>query len=589
MHATRALVAANFAPTASRRRRSRAATALSLAQLYSLPQRTQITRHDCVEGWSAIGKWSGVPLLRCWTSWDRGPMPATLSFAAWTTTAPAIFTTRASICTKRVIRKRCSHCGSTTRRSTPIMARPLRLRIPTQLGYKSAKWIARIELVGGFATINGGKGGYWEDQGYDTADLDDAGAGRHVPRNLRDAKTVFFNSLRRNRVVLYRRRSAQTPSYGFLPAPPGTVVHAQIVAFNGSSSDSWEAVEVEVHRFGQRANLLSVVSLDLPVAPWRVPSSLRVAGQRRAALARNAGQWREDVVSGSRGMKIVGAAPLMQKRVQLLVVQSHELAADWCGAVQPEAKNQKPAAVTIFGTKPGTPWVRSQPLKICDLYREDSRRRCFAAVNRAVLRGECPALLPNQVARNRGAALRRRQMGLIAELLQSQMTRGPARLRLLLLACFTLAASPSPQSPPASPGPLKAASCRIGETRAAAICGTLTVFENRATRTGRTIGIHFIVIKAAHSTQRAIAFNPGGPGVSATAMASDFADTTTGAFATLHQEYDLLLVDNRGTGESAPTELRFCAGRPPGCLFQPVVGGCARAFVSRPSSQRRQI
>ena len=27
-----------------------------------MPSRTQITRHDCVEGWSAIGKWTGVPL-----------------------------------------------------------------------------------------------------------------------------------------------------------------------------------------------------------------------------------------------------------------------------------------------------------------------------------------------------------------------------------------------------------------------------------------------------------------------------------------------------------------------------------------------
>ena len=35
---------------------------LSLAQLRAMPARTQITRHDCVEGWSAIGKWTGVPL-----------------------------------------------------------------------------------------------------------------------------------------------------------------------------------------------------------------------------------------------------------------------------------------------------------------------------------------------------------------------------------------------------------------------------------------------------------------------------------------------------------------------------------------------
>jgi DMSO/TMAO reductase YedYZ molybdopterin-dependent catalytic subunit len=44
---------------------------------------------------------------------------------------------------------------------------PLRLRVERQLGYKQAKYIARIELVDSFAHIAGGKGGYWEDYGYE--------------------------------------------------------------------------------------------------------------------------------------------------------------------------------------------------------------------------------------------------------------------------------------------------------------------------------------------------------------------------------------------------------------------------------------
>jgi DMSO/TMAO reductase YedYZ molybdopterin-dependent catalytic subunit len=44
---------------------------------------------------------------------------------------------------------------------------PVRLRVPTQLGYKSAKWVGRIEVVGTFAKLYGGYGGYWEDQGYE--------------------------------------------------------------------------------------------------------------------------------------------------------------------------------------------------------------------------------------------------------------------------------------------------------------------------------------------------------------------------------------------------------------------------------------
>jgi DMSO/TMAO reductase YedYZ molybdopterin-dependent catalytic subunit len=44
---------------------------------------------------------------------------------------------------------------------------PLRVRIERQLGYKMAKYIMRIELVESFARIGGGKGGYWEDEGYE--------------------------------------------------------------------------------------------------------------------------------------------------------------------------------------------------------------------------------------------------------------------------------------------------------------------------------------------------------------------------------------------------------------------------------------
>ena len=141
--------------------------ALSLAALNRLPQRTQITRHDCVEGWSAIGKWSGVPLsalldavgprpdaryvvFRCMDNDGSGNLyyeSLDLHQARHPQTLLALRLNGAPL--------------------DPDHGAPLRLKIPTQLGYKSAKWIARIELVGGFATINGGKGGYWEDQGYE--------------------------------------------------------------------------------------------------------------------------------------------------------------------------------------------------------------------------------------------------------------------------------------------------------------------------------------------------------------------------------------------------------------------------------------
>jgi pimeloyl-ACP methyl ester carboxylesterase len=149
------------------------------------------------------------------------------------------------------------------------------------------------------------------------------------------------------------------------------------------------------------------------------------------------------------------------------------------------------------------------------------------------------------------------------------MTRGAASLGLLLLTWFAVSgSSPLPSGPPSSPAALKTSPCRIGQTGAAAICGTLTVFENRAAGTGRTIGIHFVVIEAKHRDHRAIAFNPGGPGASATVMAADFADATGGVFAALRDHYDILLVDNRGTGESAPQNCNFAPADRPELYFR---------------------
>ena len=141
--------------------------AFSLTQLQRMPQQTQITRHDCVEGWSAIGKWSGAPLgalldmvglrndaryvvFRCMDNDGSGNLyyeSLDLHQARHPQALLALRLNDAPL--------------------DPEHGAPVRLRVPTQLGYKSAKWIARIEVVGSFATIAGGHGGYWEDQGYD--------------------------------------------------------------------------------------------------------------------------------------------------------------------------------------------------------------------------------------------------------------------------------------------------------------------------------------------------------------------------------------------------------------------------------------
>lgn len=142
-------------------------SAFSLDRLRKMRQQTNITRHDCVEGWSAIGEFTGVRLA------DVLDIVSPRSDAKY-----VIF-----------------HCLDTSTEGLPYYesldvhearhpqtllaldlnqrpldadhGAPVRLRVPTQLGYKSAKWVYRIELAGSYRNLYSGRGGYWEDQGYE--------------------------------------------------------------------------------------------------------------------------------------------------------------------------------------------------------------------------------------------------------------------------------------------------------------------------------------------------------------------------------------------------------------------------------------
>jgi pimeloyl-ACP methyl ester carboxylesterase len=116
---------------------------------------------------------------------------------------------------------------------------------------------------------------------------------------------------------------------------------------------------------------------------------------------------------------------------------------------------------------------------------------------------------------------------------------------------------------------LQAHACAIGKARLPSICGTYGVYEDRRARTGRLIELKFIVIKARHRSNRAIAWNPGGPGASATAEAVDIADGKLSRELTvLRDRYDILLVDNRGTGGSAPQQCDFAPVDRPDLYFR---------------------
>jgi DMSO/TMAO reductase YedYZ molybdopterin-dependent catalytic subunit len=131
-----------------------AAKRWSLAELRKMPQAVQVTRHVCVEGWSAIGKWGGVPFAE-------------------------VLRRSGADLTARYVDFRCADDYHTSIDmatalhpqtilaldwdGTPLPAKygfPVKLRMPTKLGYKNPKHIHTIVVTDVYP------GGYWEDQGY---------------------------------------------------------------------------------------------------------------------------------------------------------------------------------------------------------------------------------------------------------------------------------------------------------------------------------------------------------------------------------------------------------------------------------------
>ena len=141
----------------------------SLAQLRQMPGRTQITRHDCVEGWSAIGKWTGVPLHEVLAAVRPTPQARYAVFhCADPMEADGTSKYYESIDMEDAYHPQTILAYELNGARLPIAnGAPIRVRVERQLGYKMAKFIMRIELVESFAAIGEGKGGYWEDQGYE--------------------------------------------------------------------------------------------------------------------------------------------------------------------------------------------------------------------------------------------------------------------------------------------------------------------------------------------------------------------------------------------------------------------------------------
>jgi DMSO/TMAO reductase YedYZ molybdopterin-dependent catalytic subunit len=149
---------------------------LSVSEIRRLPRRTQITKHDCVEGWTAIGMWTGVQLglLLKAAAIKPGARYAVLHCADNLTGEPAKGGEQSpgqyyeSIDLRDAFHPQTLIAYSLNGKPLDVAhGAPLRLRVERQLGYKQAKYVERIEITDSFAHIAGGQGGYWEDRGYE--------------------------------------------------------------------------------------------------------------------------------------------------------------------------------------------------------------------------------------------------------------------------------------------------------------------------------------------------------------------------------------------------------------------------------------
>jgi pimeloyl-ACP methyl ester carboxylesterase len=97
--------------------------------------------------------------------------------------------------------------------------------------------------------------------------------------------------------------------------------------------------------------------------------------------------------------------------------------------------------------------------------------------------------------------------------------------------------------------------CKVEGVQGQAKCGTLEVYENRATKQGRKIGINVVVLPATGDKREPdpMVYFAGGPGSAATEDAAGIAQV----FAKIHEHRDLLFVDQRGTGKSHPLDCEF--------------------------------
>jgi DMSO/TMAO reductase YedYZ molybdopterin-dependent catalytic subunit len=139
---------------------------LSLDEIKQLPARTQVTQHSCDEGWSAIGQWTGVPLGHLLQMAELAPEARYIVFHCLDEMTEGEFYYE-SIDLFDAFHPQTILAYGMNGKTLPVQhGAPLRLRVERQIGYKNAKYVTRVEAVDRLNPIGDGRGGFWEDRGY---------------------------------------------------------------------------------------------------------------------------------------------------------------------------------------------------------------------------------------------------------------------------------------------------------------------------------------------------------------------------------------------------------------------------------------
>jgi len=143
---------------------------LSLDELRRMPKRTQVTKHCCIQGWSAVAQWTGVPLLHIVDLVQPLPSARYIAFYAFDNKSetepdadgPGHFYGTIHLDLARDPQTILAYEMNGEPLPVPHGA-PLRLRVETQLGFMMVKYIQRIEFIADYRSVGQGQGGWRED------------------------------------------------------------------------------------------------------------------------------------------------------------------------------------------------------------------------------------------------------------------------------------------------------------------------------------------------------------------------------------------------------------------------------------------